>query len=350
MKFLIFTLLTLGTLLLTGCFALPVEEAVLPPPISAVPEMRALRTLEVRRGDVLLSTNPSTQYIPVRQEAMHFTVAGRRIRGVFVSVGDEVRAGDILAELENPYLLDQLRDAQWDEEWVQLQLTQLNERHNFSLNQAEMTGVPIDDSHYLNERSRLQGELGLIRMRISHIETEIDEMRIRASFDGIVTWVMDFAGVMWSGIGQPVVTISDQGQYVFRLVGRDADTIEIGAHYELTIAGDVFPAVAIDPDAEDIVRPIQPGAVPSPEAFFRLTGDTMPAITGNTFASVFLLHDAAWDVIYLPTMLINNVGGRTFVQVVEDDIIVIRDIVLGKEGNNTTEIIYGLQEGDLVVL
>ena len=349
MKFLICTLLALGALLLTGCFALPVEEPVLPPPISAVPEIRILRTLEVGRGDVLLSSTPSTTYVPVRQEAMHFTVAGRRIRGVFVSVGDEVLAGDVLAELESPYLLDQLRDAQWDEEWVQLQLNQLNERHNFSLNQAQITGVPIDDSHYLGERSRLQGELGLIRMRISHLENEIDEMQIRAPFDGVVTWVMDFAGVMWSGIGQPVVTISDQGQYVFRLVGRDADFIEIGAYYDLTIGGEIFPAVAIDPDEEEIIRPAQ-GGVPGQEAFFRLIGDEMPLITGNTFASVFLLFDAAWDVVYLPTMLINIVGDRTFVYVVEDDTIVIRDIVLGMAGNNTTEIIYGLQEGDLVML
>jgi len=350
MKILICTLLALGTLLLTGCFALPVEEPVLPPPISAVPETRTLRTFEVGRGDVLLSSNPGTQYVPVRQEAMHFTVAGRRIRGVFVSVGDEVMAGDVLAELESPYLLDRLRDAQWDEEWVQLQLNQINERHSFSLNQAQTTGVPIDDSHYLSERSRLQDELGLVRMRISHLENEIDEMQIRAPFDGVVTWVMDFAGVMWSGIGQAVVTVSDQGQYVFRLVGRDAEFIEIGAYYELTIAGDIFPAVAIDPDEENITRPVQPGAVASPDAFFRLTGDDMPAIAGNTFASVFLLHDAAWDVIYLPTMFIDVVGDRTFVQVLEDDIIVIRDIVLGMAGNNTTEIIYGLQEGDLVVL
>jgi hypothetical protein len=49
-------------------------------------------------------------------------------------------------------------------------------------------------------------------------------------------------------------------------------------------------------------------------------------------------------------MLVNIVGERTFVHVLEDDIIVIRDVVTGLRGNNTTEIVYGLEEGDLVVI
>lgn len=349
MKLLVFFLLTLGGLLLTGCFALPVEEPVLPPPITTIPEGRTMRTFQVERGDVLRFSNPSAQYLPLRQEAMHFTVAGRRIRGVFVSLGDEVQEGDLLAELENPYIFYTLRDERWNEEWVLLQISQLNERHNFSLNQAGITGNPIDDSHYVEELSRLRGELELVRMRIAHIETEIDEMQIRAPFDGIITWVMDFHGVMWSGVGQPVVTVSDKGQYLFRLAGRDTEFVTIGEYYNLTISGEVFPAIAISPAEMEIVRPTQ-GNIQDDEVFFQLVGDEMPLIAGTMFAQVFVLHEAAYDVVMLPTMHINTVGERTFVHVLEDDIIVIRDIVTGLVGNNVTEIIYGLEEGDLVVL
>jgi len=343
------TTLTIGiliTTLLTGC--LPVEEPVLPPPITTIPEGRTMRTFTVERGDVLRFTNPTAQYLPLRQEAMHFNVGARRIRGVFVNLGDEVQAGDILAELENPYIFYTLRDVQWEEDLVLLRISQLNERHNFSLSQAELTGNPIDDSNYITERSRLQDELGVIRMRIAQIQNEIDEMQIRAPFDGVVTWVMDFAGVMWSGVGQPVVTVSDKGQYLFRLAGRDAEFISIGEYYSLSINGEEFPAIAIDPADADIIR--QPTGVEEDEVFFRLIGDEMPIIAGSMFASVRIVHEYALDVVLLPTMHINVVGDRTFVHVLEDDIIVIRDIVTGLVGNAITEIIYGLEEGDMIVL
>jgi len=341
-------LLTICAIILSGC--LPVEEPILPPPVTAVQEGRVMRTLELVRGDVMRFSNPIAQYLPLRQQALHFTVAGRRIHGVFVSVGDEVREGDILAELVNPDIFDQLRDANWSREWIQLQLTQLNERHNFSLSQAGITGIPIDDSHYLSERVRLQDEIGLAQMRIANIEREIYEMQIRAPFDGVVTWVMDFSGVMWSAVGQAVVTIADQGQYIFRLENEDATRIVIGQYYDLNIGISTFPAIAIDPDTTDIVRPPTTGGVETPEAFFMLVGEEKPLIAGTVMATVFILHEIAEDVIYLPSFHIHTVGDRNFVHLLENDIIVIRDVVLGLVGNTTTEILYGLEEGDLVVL
>jgi len=346
MKILAIPLLALITILFTAC--LPVEEPVLPPPITTVPEVRTMRTFQIERGDVQRFSNPITQYIPLRQESMSFSVAGRRIGGVFVSIGDEVMQGDVMAELENPYIFYTLRDERWNEDWVQMQISQLNERHNFSLNQALITGNPIDDQHYLDERNRLEGELGIVRMRIAHILNEIDDMQIRAPFDGVVTWAMEFGGVMWSSVGQPVVTISDQGQYIFRLIGNDVQFVTIGEYYTLTIGGEPFPAVAIDPDEEDFQRPPQVGE--QDEAFFRLIGDDMPVVAGNMTASVFLLHDEIRDVIFLPIMHINTVGDRTFVHVLENDIIVIRDITTGLQGNAIIEIVSGLDEGELVVI
>ena len=346
MKKLFCALILLGVFSLTGCFALPVEEAPLPPPITAVPEARTMRTYTVTRGDVVLSSNPSTTFVPAQQEAMHFTVAGRRIRGVFVSIGDEVKAGDILAELESPYLWDQLRDVQWEEEWAQLHLTQLEERLAFSRTHG---GADFNATPYNNERTRLQDELELIRRRIVLLENEIDEMLIRAPFDGVVTWVMTFHGIMWSGVGQPVVTVSSQGDYIFRLVGPDAELVNLGEVYELTLSGDVFPAVVVDAEEEGIVLP--PQMNPNVEdAFFRIISDEKPTIIGSAFAPVFILQDMVEDVVFVPTMHIHTVGDRTFVHVLEDDVIVIRDVEIGLVGNNSKEILSGLTEGDVIVI
>jgi len=335
--------------LLAGCIALPVEDAVLPPPITRVPEPRQMRTRLVERGDVIHFANHPVTHIPIRQEALSFPVAGQRISGIFANVGDEVREGDILAELERPYIWEQLATARWDEEMLLLHITQLAQRHNFALNQAEISGIPVDDSFYLSEHTRLHGELGLVRMRLEHLYNQVDQMIIYAPFDGVVVWTRDIVPVMWSNIGVPVITIADQQQYIFRLVGQMAEIMEVGAEYNITIANQPFPAIVICPEEEGFVPPAQIGTA-QPQAFFRLIGYDMPLITPSMFATVLVVFDYALDVLTIPNLNVNIVGDRIFVHMLEDDVLVLRDIQIGLRGNATTEVTYGLQEGDMVVL
>ena len=325
-------------ILLSAC--LPTEAPPLPPPTTTIPEGRTMRTFLVESGDVLRFSNPPVQYLPLQQEALHFNVAGRRIGGIFASLGDFVQEGDLLATLENPYAYYQLRDAQWELDWRQLELRQLNAMHNLVASGAALSAADI--ASHRREQTRLQGEIELARMRINQIQNETANMEILAPFSGVVTWVMDFGGVMWSSVGQPVITISDQGQYIFRLAGADTQFVTIGEYYDISIAGEEFPALAMEAETNDDGETIA--------ILFTLVGEHMPLITGNMTASVFLLHDGAFDVVMLPTMHINTVGDRHFVHVLEDDIIVIRDIALGLQGNAITEITAGLQAGDVVVL
>ena len=349
MKYIILIALFFLAVQLSGCFAMPVEEAVLPPPLTTAPEPRALRTAVVERGDVFLFTTSTAAYLPTRTESLHFPVANRLIRGVYASVGDRVYEGDILAELDDPDIYDQLMAVRQTENWILLQLSQISEQHNFALSQAQVTGVPVDDARYLADRSRLRNELEVVRMRVAYLEEAADNLIIRAPFDGVVIWVMNFGGVMRSTLGQNVITIADQGLYIFRYTGRYAQHFEVGQTHDVTIGGQIFPSVVIDPDAEGVVRPMQTGA-PAADAFFRITGAEMPVVTPFSTASIQLIHDAAYDVLVLPARHINNVAGRVFVNLLENGIVVMRDIEIGLEGNALTEIVSGLEEGDVVVI
>jgi len=345
MKILVMAILFAMLALVTGCFAMPVEEPVLPPPIRTAPEPRPIRTTLVTRGDVFRFSTPQATYMPVRTETLRFSVADRLIKGVYAQVGDHVREGDILAELEDPNIDNQLQSVRQDENWLLLQLSQVNERLRFAIGQAEATGTPFDDSQYLADRARFQSELDLARMRIYHLEEAASNLQIRAPFDGVIIWAMDFSGVMWSGIGQNVISIVDQGQYIFRLTGPYVAHFEVGQMHEMTIYGQIFLAEVIDPEAESI----QVGS-PDSEAFFRITDGEMPEVTSRTRGAIFLLHDAAYDVLMLPNNLINTVDGRVFVHVMENGILVMRDVEIGLIGNTQTEIISGLEEGDEVAV
>ena len=76
----------------------------------------------------------------------------------------------------------------------------------------------------------------------------------------------------------------------------------------------------------------------------------MPTVTQFTAATIRLVHDAAYDVLVLPNHNINNVGERVFVLLLENDIVVMRDIEIGLVGNSLTQILSGVEEGDVVVI
>lgn len=53
----------------------------------------------VTRGDVVLSQKIPCVYEQVNEEELYFPVTGRQVDTVFVKKGDEVKKGDLLAQL-----------------------------------------------------------------------------------------------------------------------------------------------------------------------------------------------------------------------------------------------------------
>ena len=321
-------------LVFVGCFALPVEEHVSVVVLNTASDPRPLRTVAVTRGDVVSFSNPSAIYVPAQVAEMAFQEAGRRIIGIYVSVGDVVREGDILAELERPDAFVGLDDFKREEEWMELELAQLNDRHELALLHAERTKIPVDDFFYLEEQEHILNRLEILRMRIEHQQEEIESMYLRAPFDGVVTQSVTFTGEMTSNLHDVLVTVADQSQYIFLLTGAEAESMIPGQYYDMNIGGDLFHAVVVESS--------------SSEALLEIVGNT-PILVGQTFASVHIVADEARNVLNVPNISISTVGGRSFVYVAEDGLRTVRYIETGVVGNAVTEVIWGLHEGEFIV-
>ena len=328
--------------LLTGCFALPVEEEVLPPPAAIMPEARPLRTTSVTRDDVVLFVNVRAEYIPAQQETVHFGIAGQRIRGVPVSVGDFVNEGDVVAELSRPYLFTQLEDVLRDQELALLDLRHVGARHDLAINHAARIGIPVDDSMFLEDMRRVQDRLSIINRRIAYLNDEIDGLYVRSPFDGVVLWALNVTGVMWSYVGQQAVIISDQSEHIFSISGPGANVAQVGMYFEIVIDDEAFLSVVIDPAVYGIPE--------SANAYLRVVEGELPFITGATVAMVHVVLDRSINALAVPNLAVHTVEGRQFVYVVENDLLVLRDVVVGLVGNFFTEIISGLEEGEVVVI
>jgi multidrug efflux pump subunit AcrA (membrane-fusion protein) len=329
---------------LTGCFVLPVEEAVPAFILGDIPDPRPIRTATVERGDVVLFSNPSAVYIPAREQTLTFGVSGYRVLGINVKAGDEVKTGDIIATLARPYIYDQIEELLWEEKWARLDLIQSEERHLLLLSHAGLSGVPVDDISFLNERRRMENRLDIIKMRLDYAYNELERTYLRVPFDGTITQVLELSGTVFSNPDQTIATLSAHERGLFRLTGVDAADMAVGEQYPLFIGGEGFTGLVVNPADYDIRQ----GDSTLPEAFLTVT-DGQPVTDGPVFATVHIVKAQANDVLFVPNITIRRVQNRVFVYVLENGLRTAREIGVGLVGNTVSEVLWGLEEGDRVV-
>lgn len=358
-RFLILIILSLSAGLFSGCFALPVEEDYVPPAVFTLREPRPWRTAAVTRGDVEVFTTITATHQPAREEVIFFPEVGVLVTGIYVSVGDEVSAGDIIASLDRRTTGDDLDRLLRDESRLLLRLQQLNEQHENTLWRADVSGIPVDDTSYINRRRDMLEDLHIIRSEIDYIQRQFDDhFIIRASMDGTVTQVMTFVEGMRStrtrmvpianGVmlrDDPLVVIGDQSLSIFVVSVREAELLHPGDRFIMEVEGNQLWTEVIDPLAYNIIRP----EVAWTEAILIYDDDDL-AFSPRAMGRINAVFATSSDVLRIPIRALYYAEGRHFVYVLDNGIRRVRDVVIGLEGTQFVEIISGLSEGEWVVI
>jgi len=328
----------------TGCFFLP-SEAMLPaPPVFTLPEPVTWNSVEARRGDVVHFSTMITFNQPVRLEVVRFEIPDLLITGLYVGLGDEVAAGDVIASLDRSDILEYHERALQNEARLSMRLQQQIQLHADTLARAEATETPVDDRRYLHQINDLRADLDLVRQEIVYLAAEYETRLLRASIDGTITRVMVLTEGMHSDIRSNVATISDYTTAVFEVRGANSELLDLGDRFEMEIGDDIFWAEVINPDDIDIFRPNPEAQV----AFLVLDEDvTFPPNVRGRIRHVFA---DVQDVLYVYSGALREVEDRVFVFVLEDGVRQIRDVQIGLRGTHTVEILSGLSEGEVVVI
>ena len=106
--FLVFLVIILLVIGLSGCYLFPKEEEVLAPPLIEPPEI-TYETLEATRGTIEKKITAGGNFVSIEQGNMFFKNRGGRLKKVYVKVGDIVEKGDLLAELDSGDLENQIK-------------------------------------------------------------------------------------------------------------------------------------------------------------------------------------------------------------------------------------------------
>ena len=329
---------------MSACFALPVEEPVLPPPVVQAFVPAAHDTITVARGTLQRYRNLNVQVIPAVEEVLMFDIPDVYIQAIHVEVGDEVRAGDIVAELDREAFVQALYHARRRIAAVGFDMAHLSEEQPLNVLEAVVLGDVIDESWYHEERGSLQTELAIQQLAISHLLEEDERHILRSPIDGTVTFSLPFRYGDTSTLDVRVVTVADETRSIFSVSGWESEYLVPGDVHTVMVNREPFDAVVIDPDEWGIDRDGEN------QAFLTVYGDEMAYFPNRVFASLHLVLEEIENVVSVPHSAIHEVDDRVFIFVMEDGVRVLRDIETGMEGNTAVEVVRGLYEGEIVVV
>lgn len=332
-----------------GCL-LPQEEDR-PAILVKEESVKTYEMTQVKRGSIQKTKLLSATYQQVKTENLSFSVDGRRLTGVYVSVGEAVKKGDLLAELYCDEEKNQVQQLEYEIKTQQLEVEHLQEQKELKLSQlarrkGTMTEAKYQESvagieeAYRLETEDLEDKIYVESLQYEMLRERVDGCCIYAGMDGTVTY-MGYTGsgyISWSG--RTLITVSDSSVCAFQC----SDTgyisyFNVGETYTFaTSAGVEYETVLVEADAEaGIFR-------------FELT-ETQYGLPLGLRVLYSLVLEEKEDVLYLPKGAVHYVGEKAYVYYIgEDGIRQMKYITVGMAADMEIEVLDGLAEGEEVIL
>ncbi|SFF21635.1 membrane fusion protein, macrolide-specific efflux system [Paenibacillus catalpae] len=321
--------------LLAGCSLIPAEEEPLKPPL-VKPAEQNYSTDEVKMGDIRREVKGSGVFESTASELAQFKSQGGRLKKLYVSSGDEVKKGDLLAEL----VVDGL-DVQTLEQKLGL------ERAEYALKQAKQAGNE-------QEIHIAQLQLEIEKLKLDKLEQTAEQSKLRATMNGQVVFVEELAEGDFVQPYQTLVRVADPSKLRFSYRSSDAGSIgevqvgmnaviSAGKNYEST--GKVVQTPSSAPLTTDPDLKAKYGST------LYVNVDKLPEdaeIGSSANVSIVLVEHK--NAVLIPKSGLRSYLGRTFVRVLDGKALREVDVEVGIQSSTEVEIVRGLKEGQTIVL
>lgn len=341
-------------LLLGGCSLLPPEETgghvVL---VQAVDSVQYELT-EVTREDVELVKDIYCTYQQSKEETLSFATSGRMVSYVHVGVGENVKKGDLLAELVSDDLVEAIKEMRYDIERETLLLAQAEERKAFDLdelkvqyNRGGMTRAQYEErveqteQNYAGTITGYQDSLYIKGMRMEKLEEELEGCKLYAGIDGMVSMIRGKIMEEVLSDGAEAIKIIDKTRCLFSM-----DDMEYAEHFT---PGKEF-ALMDNNGTVYMTEVVAPEEAPDDEKIYLMLTDADAVVAVGVRAYARLVLAESKDVLALPKSLVHYAGDDAFVYCEsEDGLKSVRYIKTGLTGSKLVEIKEGLEEGEMVI-
>lgn len=366
--------------LLTGCGMIPKEEGELLPPI-ITPKEIPYRTLVVTPEAIEKQVTVRGYIVPAVIENLYYTEKGGRIKSFNVQAGDHVKKGDVLMELvvdnlpdtieQQKISLKNLRDDYetslkiWDLEQKQDLIaieSQKTTLEKMEANPDLYTGEELEREHHnllnlnlaldikkLTRENGLDQKLSAIRLeelRLKKNEETLEKSRIRASMDGVITYVKrGFVGDLVNDY-ETLISLADTTIMHVTYEGKQAFEFKIGMPVAFTYRRGAYSGTVVQtPDSV----PLEERELFVNTAVFTFEELPPTYVIGEPI-EVRATLERSEDSLILPKGAIKTFGTDKLVYVLDEGEKRERFVTLGIDNGQFVQVLTGLEAGDEVIL
>jgi len=323
--------------LLGGCGMLPeadqaeLLELIEPPAIAEKPVYTAVSGTIERKSSATGSvmTDPMV--------SLHFTEEGRKVKTVNAAVGDRVKKGQVIAELD----LDDLEIA------ILRKTVEIRRKELDLVAILRGQGTEAGDGE---DRKLAEREMALLQAELAELEDKRQGSRIVAPFDGEVTSLTIEPGDSLPAYESAAVVSDLSGRVAAAKFSGDAlAALAVGMEAVVDLNGfgerkGTVTRLPIDPDA-----PADSGKE-NLDAYVLIALDSEEDIAVGTPLSATIVTQRRDDTVLIPPSALRTHAGRTYVQVVDEagnkrEV----DVEVGLTTATEIEIVKGLAAGQRVV-
>lgn len=306
---------------------------------------------QAQRGKIQKTKVLVANYQQVRSENLSFQADGRRLSGVYVSLGDTVKKGDLLAEVYCDDEKEALAELEYQIKTLEMKMGHLQEQKELELTQMSRKKNSMTDSEYetkvaeLEDDYRLQTEdmedmIYITRMQYDEVYRWVEGCKIYATMDGTVTYLRDTGSGFVSWRGDKVITVSDSAECAFL-----CDDVEYASYFDVgetyvfaTSTGIEYETVLTEVDVDEkIMR-------------FELKVPQYNMTLGQRVLYSLVL-DEKEDVLSIPKSAVYYAGDKAYVYYFDEEgNRQIKNITVGLQADSRVEVTDGLAEGEEVIL
>jgi RND family efflux transporter MFP subunit len=302
---------------------------------------------------------------PYQEAALYARTTGYLKRRL-VDIGDRVKAGQLLADIESPELEKELGQARATLAQAEARLEEVRTAHALAgTTAARWRGLRKDGSVSAQETDEKQAayrakgaevaaaQAGVraARQNVARLASLTRYMRVVAPFPGTITARGADPGAL---IGQGG---ANAGAPLFRLV--QADRLRIVLNVPQAYAASVRPGMATTVAVRELPKPFTGRVARTAGALDPATRTLLAEIElandgrllPGMYARVKIEASRGVDALVVPGTAIVTRGGESQVAVVGDDQVVhYRRIGIGRDDGTDVEVMEGLREGEAVVI
>lgn len=327
-------------------------------------------------GDIVKTVNATGEVAAVQLVSVGAQASGQ-IKTLAVSLGQEVKRGDLIAEIDSTTQQNDLEinkaklstyEAQLVSREVDLRVAETQYEREKKLrarNAASDESLENAENAYAAARAAVEEMKSLItqtRISVSTSEINLGYTRIVAPLDGTVVSVPVEQGqtVNANQTTPTIVQVADLRQMEIKMQISEGDVTRVKPGMNVTYT------ILAEPDRifKGSLRSVDPGLTTLSGGSYTGSTDASTAVyyygkllasnddgvlrIGMTTQNVITIAEAR-QVLIVPSIAVTRHAGRSFVKVLKNGKAEEREIKIGLSDNMNTQVVEGLSEGDQVV-